>query len=265
MRERRAEDYPFYDIPGPIAIAHRGGNAAGSEKENSLAAFESAQSAGIIYAEIDVVASKDGRALSSHGSGNWFGAKLSGLPLRSLLENQTYSEIKEKIRVGGEIIPTLEEVLSSFPNMRFFIDLKTPGAIKPIIAEIDRLSIQDRVSVGTDRYGQQVATVLKERGKDVCMGVGGWGAVALKASGITSVHIPHHELNKRMIEKAHDLGIHVITWPKHPKKNDHRHYIESSLEQGVDGVKSDHTEEVVSVFTERGFTDRFARTWETWL
>src|SRR5512146_1155741 len=146
-------EHPFYaDATGPLPIAHRGGDAAGPEKENSLAAFESAQRAGIVYGETDTVATKDGVALAIHGSRNARQARQTGLPVRSQLEEMTFDEVQNEVRIGGEQVPTLEELLVTFPGMRFFIDPKTSNSVKPLADLIKAYNLYDSVSVGAFDY-----------------------------------------------------------------------------------------------------------------
>ncbi len=267
MKESVTE-YPFYDISGPIAIAHRGGDAAGAEKENSMAAFQSAADAGIIYAETDTIATKDGVALAFHGSRNEKAVAETGLPLRSKIQEMTHNEVKNEIRIGYEIIPTLEEVLATFPETRFFIDPKTEEAVAPTAKIIEKLQAQDRVSIGAFRYkrAKDTAELLGGR-KDVCTALAAMGSLAMLGLGnrvtapfvkpyfnrtkATSLQVPQNIVNPNMIERAHDLGIHVIVWPLKPERDDNRAYMDQALEQGVHGLMSDHTHDMVDAVLAR--------------
>ncbi len=276
MKEKFASQYPFYDIPGPIAIAHRGGDAAGAEKENSMAAFESANKAGIIYAETDTILSKDGKVLAFHGKENKkdvkkFGSEileiihtiagLDGKEIRDRLQSMTYGEIKIKIRTGGEIVPTLEEVLIAFPEMRFFIDPKSKEVIVPLVNLIKKIKAQDRVSIGAFGYdrAKEVAELLGGQ-RNICTSLGNLESIMIlglglrltsplvksyfNRTGATSLQVPHNIVSTKMIERAHELGIHVIVWPLRPKTDDNRAYMEKALDQGVHGLMSDHTYEL---------------------
>ena len=275
MREKFAPDYPFYDIPGPIAVVHRGGNAAGTEKENSLAAFDSAYAAGFIYAETDTIATIDGIPLAFHCSSNERARKKTGLPLRSMLQAMTYDEIKERIRIGGEIIPTLEEVLTTFPEMRFFIDPKTKEVVGPLADVVQKLNAHDRVSIGAFGYNRTKDTAELLGGqKDVCTSLAILGTTAMVGLSImrsvsrshlarveaTSLQVPHSLVTAKRIERAHDLGIHVIVWPQNPSKNDNRSYMDTSLGMGVHGLMSDHTEELKSAVLAHDPTNASIRT-----
>lgn len=253
-KEKFASEYPFYDIPGPIAVAHRGGDAARIEKENSLAAFESAHRAGIIYAETDTVATKDGVALAFHGARNKSQEEKTGLPLRSLVQSMTHSEVMEKVRVGGERLPLIEELLTTFPDMRFFIDPKTPESVEPTARIIKSLHAEDRVSIGAFHYKRTKETAELLGGqKDICTSLAAIGSIAMlglrsrltsdlarpyfNRTRATSLQVPHGIVTPSMIERAHDLGIHVIVWTPNTKEA-----IAGALDKGVHGVMSDRTE-----------------------
>lgn len=79
----KIKQYPFFsNISGPIAIAHRFGNGAGPNTENTILALESAIRLGYTYVETDTVATKDGVALVFHGSRTERLAKQTGVPTR---------------------------------------------------------------------------------------------------------------------------------------------------------------------------------------
>ncbi|HLG90739.1 MAG TPA: glycerophosphodiester phosphodiesterase family protein [Candidatus Saccharimonadales bacterium] len=265
-KEKSASEYPFYDIPSPIAIVHRGGDAAGAEKENSMAAFDSAYQRGIVYGETDTVATRDNVALALHGAKNEKQAQKWGLPTRDEIQATTYADVLRNVRVGGEVIPTLEEVLVTFPEMRFFIDPKTEESVKPLADLINKLHVQDRVSIGAFSYDRTKAVAELAGGqRDVCTSLDAVGALALLGTGLrlpnakkylegtqaTSLQIgPESATNalvtKNMIERAHDLGIHVIIWTPNTEAT-----IARALDKGVHGVMSDRTELMKSIVLSR--------------
>lgn len=268
MKPRRADDYPFYDIPGPIAIVHRGGDAAGAEKENSMVAFESAHKAGIIYAETDTVTTSDGVALALHGAateqianGN-NKSEGAGLPVIGAVQAMTFREVQKKLRVGGEPIPRLEEVLSSFSDMRFFIDPKTPESVEPLARIINSLKAYDRVSVGGFDYkttkavaklcgGQENLATCYDKRHSLPLLAWKWGITTPVARSYftrgvaTSLQIPHQHASAKIAKRAQEAGIKLIVWPSTPEENDNRTYMERALDQGVYGLMSDHTEELI--------------------
>lgn len=249
--KKPAHKYSFYSgQPGPIAIVHRGGDGAGRKKENSLAAFKSAHDAGIIYGETDVILTEDGKVLAFHGSANKWQEKRTGLPTRKEMQSMTYEQIEDRVKIGGERVPLFEELLTAFPDMRFFIDPKTPEVVEPLAEVIKRHHAQNRVSIGAFSYKRSKKTVqLLGGSKDICTCLGMLGSHALAAmsmgaplenliekSQATSLQLPYKFVNRKMIEKAHELGVHVIVWTPNTKVD-----IDTSLDKGVYGVMSDRT------------------------
>lgn len=114
----------WHDAKLPVAVAHRGGNLAGLSKENSVEAFKRAYNAGFRWFETDVVSTRDGRLLAIHGRG-YQRRPNKDLPARTKVQLITYKYAKKHIKVGGEEVATLDELLDKFPDARFFIDPKT--------------------------------------------------------------------------------------------------------------------------------------------
>ncbi len=255
MSDKIEHSHPFYDIHGPIAIAHRGGDAAGPEEENSLAAFDSAHQAGYVYGETDTIATADNKALAFHGSKNERKARKTGLPTRKQLQSMTYQEIADSVRIGGEPVPLLEELLVTFPDMRFFIDAKTDEAVRPLTELVNKLNVKDRVSLGSFKP-DRVRAVRELLGgqPDVCTNLIGYGDLALKAAGLVpfqealgvdGIHLKHYFGTKNIIERAHERGIHVLLWtPKSERA------IERGLVNGAHGVIADRTELLKQVVLE---------------
>lgn len=257
---RPAEDYPFYDIPGPIAIAHRGGNAAGIEKQNTLAAIQSASDAGITYVEIDVVDTADMEGLIYHDAKNKRDAKKLGLELTRVIQTRLLDDTRRYIQPGGEQIPTIDEVLSSFPSMRFFVDVKTKGAAIPVARAITSQRAQDRVSIGSYhyKYTNAVAELLGGR-ENVATGLGtfefyllrklGWGLTRfLERSQATSLQPSDYEISDVMVTRVQELGAWVVVYAGPDKQQDNRQYIERNLDRGVKAVMSHDTKMMKEVF-----------------
>lgn len=259
MSKIPAFERPFYDIPGPIAIAHRGGNAAGPEKENSMLAFQSAHDLGLTYVETDTVLTKDGIPLAFHGSNSAKQEAKTGLPERSFVQSMTLKQLKDHgVTVGGEEIPTLEEVMTTYPEMRFFIDPKTPQVVPALGNLITKLKAEDRVSVGAFSRKRSKGSVEYAGGQDVVATshaiIGAIAMLGLKTagtspfvrpffnvSGAVSLQMPHNLVTSKVVERAHDLGVAVITWPSKPELNDNENYINTVIDMGVHGLMSDHT------------------------
>ena len=96
-----------------LIFAHRGYSA--KYPENSLRAFEEAFKAGADGIELDVRLTKDGKLIVFHDPDM---KRIFGLDKKG--RDMDYSDI-EKLRFGGEKVPTLEEVLSIIPPDKFLI------------------------------------------------------------------------------------------------------------------------------------------------
>lgn len=245
-------DLPFYDATGPLAIAHRGGDAAGAEKENSMAAFQSAVAAGFHYIETDVITSSDGIAHAVHGAKNRREQQRSNLPVRSWLESLRADHIRQHVRIGGEPIPTLEEALLSFPGVHFFIDPKTWRSVEPLAAIIRKHRLHSRVSVGAFHFGRTQAVVdLAGGAEQLCATIGTLGSLALlggrmplqmargyiSRSSATQFALPFDRVTPAMVTRAHALGLRVLLWTPNTEAD-----ILRAFRTGADGVMSDRTQ-----------------------
>lgn len=256
----RAADFPMFSSRF-AAIAHRGGaghpDLAG--KENTIAAFAHAVALGYGYVETDVHATRDGQVVVFHDDDL---TRVSDG--RGAIADYSLTEVN-RLRIGGsEPIPTLDEVLETFPDTRFNIDIKHPHAITPLVSVIERHRAQNRVCVASfsiDRLrafrrlmGRRVPTSVSP------MGVV-WNAYVpvlphlLNSPGV-AIQIPVSYsmvgrqvpvLTPRLLRHAHMAGKVVHVWTVDDPLEMHR-----LLDMGVDGIVSDRTDLLKQVFIERG-------------
>ncbi len=85
----------------PIAIAHRGGDAAGIEKENSMKAFQAAYDLGYRWFETDVVSTLDDKLLAIHGRGFQLRPN-KDLPLRFTIQELATKQSSKKLSVANQ-------------------------------------------------------------------------------------------------------------------------------------------------------------------
>jgi len=247
----------FLDHPRPVAFAHRGGSA--HNPENSWAAFEHAAGLGYAYLETDARATADGTLLAFHdatldrvtdGKG-----RVARLPYGAVA----------KARIGGsEKIPLIEDLLGALPDLRFNIDVKHPGSVRPLAEVLRRTRAYDRVCV-TSFSGRRLRAAKEAIGQPVCVAVtpaaalllkygaalyGGRPGAALAArlarSGVHCAQVPEWIATPGFIETAQHLGMHVHVWTLNT-----REVMERALDAGADGVMTDQTELLKSVLTER--------------
>ena len=248
----RGRRWPFLDWDGPIPVAHRGG--AAEQPENTMSAFAAAVGMGYRYVETDVHATADGVLLAFHDhtldrvtdrTGD-----ITALP---------YAEV-QRARVGAEAIPTLEELLGTWPDLRVHIDAKHLAAAAPLVAAIDRTGAHDRVCIGS--FSDRTVRALRRlAGSRICTWMGRAEILALRlaslgvpmpqsVAGCTQVPVRQGRLplvDRRFIAAARrrHVGVHVWTI------ND-RETMEWLLDLGVDAILSDRPTLLKDVFTERG-------------
>lgn len=122
----------FFEGPKPRLFAHRG--ASGEAPENTMAAFQRAVALGIQYVELDVRASQDGQILVMHDetierTTNGVGPvpEYSLAALQQLDAGYRFSSDGGStlpFRASDVIIPSLEEVLATFPELKYTIEIK---------------------------------------------------------------------------------------------------------------------------------------------
>ena len=128
----------YLDRTLPIAFAHRGG--AAHQPENSWAAFEHAIGLGYTHLETDARATSDGVLLAFHDR------TLDRVTDRTgRIARMSYRDVAGA-RIGGtEAIPLIEDLLGTWPGLRFNIDLKDVPAIRPMMDVLRRTRAWDRV------------------------------------------------------------------------------------------------------------------------
>lgn len=142
---RGATNYRYFDEPF-AAMAHRGGylDLAEAARENSLYAFTQAVAAGYRYLETDVHATSDGQLIAFHDD------RLDRVTDSvGLVAELPFAAVRAARIDGRDQIPTLDEVLESFPQTKINIDIKAAGAIEPLVATLRAHRAHDRVCVAS--------------------------------------------------------------------------------------------------------------------
>jgi glycerophosphoryl diester phosphodiesterase len=255
--------WPYLDHPGPIALAHRGGLEDGPE--NTMQAFAGAIRRGYRYLETDVHVTADGVLLAFHDD------RLDRVADRTgRIAELPYAEVR-RARVGGEPIPLLEEVLTTWPEVRVNIDIKAPGAIEPLIEVLNRTGARERVCVGSFSQGRLTRFRALTHGR-VCTSLGPVEVAALRAVSVLPgrvlpgrtpaglrgavAQVPVAQplpagrqlpiVERRFLDAAHRRGIPVHVWTVNDADEMHR-----LLDLGVDGLVTDRPSVLSAVLEAR--------------
>ncbi|MFJ8803156.1 glycerophosphodiester phosphodiesterase [Streptomyces sp. NPDC102487] len=246
--------HQYLDHPGPIPFAHRGGSADGLE--NTLTQFRRAVDAGYRYIETDVHATADGRLVAFHdvtldrvtdGAG-----RISDLP---------WEDVRHARVAGSEPVPLFEELLETFPEVRWNVDVKAEPALLPLLDLIGRTDAWDRVCVGSfsearvvraqHLAGPRLATSFGTRGV-LNLRLRSWGVPAAVRRSAIAAQVPEAQsgvpvVDRRFVRAAHARGLQVHVWTVNEPQRMHR-----LLDLGVDGIMTDHIDTLRKVLEDRG-------------
>ncbi|MFD4791454.1 glycerophosphodiester phosphodiesterase [Streptomyces sp. NPDC058459] len=253
--------HPYLDHPGPIPFAHRGGAAAAStgnteNTENTVAQFCRAVALGYRYIETDVHLTADGTLVAFHddsldrvtdGTG-----RIADLP---------WADVRHA-RVGGkEPVPLFEELLETFPEVRWNVDVKAEAALLPFLDLVGRADAWDRVCLGSFSEarvrraqrlaGPRLATSFGTLGV-LGLRLRSWGLPATVRGSAVAAQVPEARsgvpvADRRFVRAAHALGLQVHVWTVNEPERMHR-----LLDLGVDGIMTDHIDTLREVMEDRG-------------
>ena len=246
--------HPYLDNTSPIAFAHRGGTSAAPE--NTLRAFDDAVTLGYRYVETDVHSTRDGRLVAFHDNDL---QRTCGKPWR--IEETDWSTLSTARIDGTDPIPLLEDLLTSWPNLRINIDCKSDAAMQPLIDTIRRSNCIDRICVGSFS-DKRLQHIRSELGAGLCTSMGPQEVIRLVLGSTTGIpfspsrhaliaQVPVRQgpipvVTHRSIARAHRLGLQIHVWTI-----DDPLQIGQLLDMGVDGVMSDDTRALKDVFVAR--------------
>lgn len=240
-----------------MALAHRGGDGAGTE--NTLAAFQDAVDLGFGVIETDLQVTADGVSVLFHDD-----VLDRVTDARGPISAWTWAQLRT-VRVGGrEPIPRFDDAVANFPHLRWNVDAKTDAGVGRLI---DRLGapgdLAERVCVGSFDDGR-LRAVRTALGARVCTSAGPKQVRALRIASyagpaarlvpidtdcvqIPEVHDAVRLVDDRMLAAARRMGLPVHVWTVNDPDDMHR-----LLDLGVDGLVTDATRVLRDVLTARG-------------
>jgi glycerophosphoryl diester phosphodiesterase len=245
----------FLGAPAPLAFAHRGGAAGGDE--NTVEAFGRAVALGYRYLETDVHATADGVPVVFHDETL---DRLTGETGR--IADLTWADLA-CVRVGGaSAVPRLDEVLDTWPDVRFNLDVKADPAVAPVVSTIRAAGAASRVLLASfsDTRLKQVRSLA---GPQVATSLGLRSVARLRAGSLLGLRIRLPEsvvaaqvpvrlgritiVDRRFVAYAHRLGLQVHVWTI-----DDPAEMTRLLDLGVDGIMTDEIETLRDVYAARG-------------
>jgi len=256
----------FFAGTRPRLFAHRG--ASGEAPENTLAAFQRAVEIGVSYVELDVHASRDGQVVVIHdgtlerttnGYGNVRHHALSELQQVdagyhfSPDGGQTFP-----FRSSGVHLPTLAEVLRSFPTLKVTVEIKQadPPIEEQVIDTVRACGRESQVILASEH--DQVLTRVRARAPDIATSFA-YGEVVdfiqrVATDQLAGYRPPGQALQippefqgvplvtSQTVAAAHGLGCEVHVWTINDPQE-----MERLLALGVDGIMSDFSARLLAV------------------
>jgi glycerophosphoryl diester phosphodiesterase len=258
----------FLEWPGPIPFAHRGG--AGDHPENTLPAFAASVAMGYHHLETDVHVSRDGAVFAFHDD---VLDRVTDRPGR--ISELTAAEISAADagytfthdggatfpwRGKGIQVPRLDDILSSWPDVRVNIDPKSDAVVEPLVQILRRMSAFDRVCIGAFS-DSRLRRVRHLAGGAVCTSMGPRAVIVARLTswvrvmprlGADCLQIPARHGRVRLAEPgligaAHRAGLRVHIWTV-----DDEGEMDALLDIGVDGLMTDRPALLRAVLERRG-------------
>ncbi len=164
---------------------------------------------------------------------------------------------EHSFRGRGVVIPTLDEILTAFPDTRVNVEAKEPAVAAPLVAVVARHGAEHRVLIAAEF----------EKSRRGARGYPGpWGASYLQVLLFWLLHrlpggspyTPHADIfqvperrgrlevvTPRFVREAHRLSIPVQVWTVNTEDDMRR-----LIDWGVDGVQTDRPDLLAAVLTE---------------
>ena len=257
----------------PIAMAHRGSMLLWPE--NTMTAFQNAVDLGYRYLETDLQISRDGVLVAFHD--DILDRTTDG---KGLVSNRTVEELKQLdaahgFAIGGEYsyrgrgirIPTLEELVTTYPDHIFTLDLKSDGMEEALVDIIRKLNLWNRVVVGSFR-GARLRRFRRLVDRPVAMSAG--PAETIRFVTAANLRIPYRPrwdslqvpvrqgiklVSSRTVRAAKSAGVPLIVWTINDRTE-----MEALLNLGVDGIITDRPDLLRQVIDEGSWSRNHRRT-----
>lgn len=261
---RSSLDSDFFSAPRPRIFGHRG--SAGTHPENTIASFQAAIDLGVRYLETDVHMTRDGEIVVSHDGDL---ERICGRP--GVIKEMEYADLATAdagynftldgkdfpFRGKGLRIPRLAELLATFPNALWNIDLKPQdvGITERALRVIDGAKMHRRVLLASEHQNRLDEVRALAPGIPTNFG---YQEIAAFMQALASQDVNYHPTGDALqippeyyswklatpetIAMAHRHGVEVHIWTV----NDESTTVQM-LDLGADGIMSDFPRLVMAV------------------
>lgn len=242
-----------------LAFAHRGGAEHPELRglENTTHAFRHAVALGYRYLETDVHLTSDGRLVAFHDEVLDRMTDAVG-PIATVAP-----DVLAAARIAGEhALPLMADLLDEFPQCRFNIDLKSPGAGAALMALVESRQAFDRICVGAFSLARMREFRRLARGRVATAATPAEAVAFLQPSArlarwltrgeVAALQVPPRRngvpiVTRAFVRRVHAAGAQVHVWTIDEEAEMHR-----LLDLGVDGIFTDRTDLLKDVLLARG-------------
>lgn len=251
----------------PLVIAHRGGG--GLIPENTLEAFEYSARMGVDVLELDVHQTADNALVVMHDSavdrttnGHGEVRNLTLAALKKLDAGFRFTPDGGKtfpFRGRGITVPTLDEIFSLLPEMKFNIEPKqhAPSIVAPLCALIRYRKMIDKTIVGSfdqmtiDNFRRQcteVATSASPAEVSQFLALSKTGLSESYRPSMAVLQVPQNFggwqiITKQFVANAHRRNLQVHVWTVNDAAE-----MQSMIDLGVDGIMTDYPDKLLNLF-----------------
>lgn len=266
IRARPAATQPFYAEDDFLVIAHQGGD--GLRPGNTMPAFGHAAELGVDVLEMDLHATADGVLVIMHDEtvdrttdGTGLIREMSLADLRALDAGYDWSVDEGATfpyRGQGVVVPTLEEILTTFPEYRLNIEIKQrePSIAASFCQMLRDYGATERVLVASfhpesiDEFREACPEVATSAVEDEIRQFYTMNLVFLSrfyAPQATAFQVPEysgdtHVVTPRFVRGAGGRNVQVHVWTVNETAD-----MERLIDLGVDGIITDRPDRLLEV------------------
>lgn len=261
---REMLDTEFFAPSLPRVFAHRG--ASGDFPENTMASFQAAVAIGAPYLELDIHSTRDGAVVVHHddlltrlAARDSFIKALTSAELAEvdIAYNFTPDRINFPFRGRGICIPTLREVLGSFPRQRFIIEIKQsdPSLVIPMLTILRETGMMRGVLIASEHQAplDEVRSLAPSLPTNLSAAEVAAFMMSLPPDSPPyqprgdALQVPPEYMSWRLVTPesvaaAHRLGLEVHVWTVNEEPE-----MRALLAMGVDGLITDYPARLLDV------------------